>query len=302
MRLQLHPFDRRWLAERRAAADFPPRWETMAGLGEAAEAEVDALRRARLGAAGRAQQARARFDAAVRTDTVEWMDRDALSPAERTEMVRRLHHFNRAVLSYHRHIHMLRPAIDAVHARARRPARLLELASGAGALTLALDRLARRRGLPVELTGSDIVQSHVDAANRRAAAGGHRARFRRLDAMDLLPALTPGEVDVVYIVQAAHHFGPGALARMIAQARLAGARHFVLIDGRRSLRTLALLVPLVAVLSRGHRKLMHDAWITARKFYADAELELIARVAAGDARQIEVRAHEPAFVSLSIRF
>lgn len=300
MVLQLHPVDRRWMDARRRAADFPPTWATMAELGAVAEAEVGALRAARLAADGPVTRLRARFDAAVRTDATEWMDRDSLPPAERTEMVRRLHRFNRALFSYHRFVRFLRPVIDAVAAREGRPARLLELASGSGELALALDRLATRRGLPVELTGSDIVQSHVDSANQRAEAGGHRVRFRRVDAMDLLAAVTPGAFDIICIAQAAHHFSPGFLARMIAQARVAGARHFVVIDGRRNLSTLAFLVPLAGALTR-HRKLMYDAYITARKFYADAELELLARVAAPGA-DVAVQPHEPGFVTLTVRF
>jgi len=300
MRLQQRRIDRRWLADRLAADDLP-RWSTMAELAAAADREIDALRRDRLTAA-RHPLARigARLDALARTDTVEWMDRDSLSPAERTEMVRRLDRFNRAVMSYARFVRMLRPCIGAVHARTGRPVRLLELASGAGELVLALDRIAERWGLPVELVGSDIVQSHVDEANTRASAGRHRARFRRLDALALGAELSPGDVDIVFIVQAAHHFAAGQLATMIAQARLAGARHFMLIDGVRGLRTALWLPPVVAVITAGHAKLVHDAWITARRFYANAELELIARLAAPDARRVAIRQRPPGLVTLTV--
>lgn len=302
MRLQQRRIDRQWLADRLARDDLP-RWRTVGELSAAVEREVEAMRRHRLRAARDPwRRLGARLDALARTDTVEWMDRDTLAPAERTEMVRALDRFNRVVLSYPRFGLMLRPVINRVHAQTCQPVRIVEIASGAGELMLALDRYAERLGLPVALTGSDIVQTHVDGANARARAEGRSVRFRRLDAFALGEALEPGEADVVLIVQAAHHFPPGAVATMIAQARLAGARDFVLVDGVRGLRTALWLPPLVTLISRGHRKLVHDSWITARKFYADGELELIARLAAPDASRIDVRPRPPGLVSLTVEF
>ncbi len=304
MRLQQRRIDRAWLADRLAADDLP-RWQTMAELAAAAEREIDAMRRHRLAAARGVAGVGARLDALARTETTEWMDRETLSPAERTDMVQRLHRFNRLVLSYPRFAAMLRPLVKERHRRSGRPVRLLELASGSGELLLALDRLAERWGVPVELTGSDIVDSHVRAANTQARAGGHRARFRRLDALDLgshLEGEAAEPYDIVLIVQAAHHFPAGALAIMIAQAQLSGARAFVLVDGLRGLRTALWLPPVVALVSGGHGKLVHDAWITARRFYANAELELIARLAAPDAQTIALRPRPPALVSLTVEF
>jgi len=299
MRLQLTDLDRALLAERRAATDFPPSWHSMDALAALADREVDALRRSRRERARGLDQVSAHLDAVVRTDATEWMDRDCLSDAERTRMVQQLHRFNTVLMSYPRFVRMLQPIVRSVHARERRPVRVLELASGAGELTLALDRLARRRRLPMWLTGSDIVQTHVDGANREAAAHDCRARFRRLDAMALADQVESGAYDVIFIAQAAHHFTAGQLAVMIAQARLVGARHFVLIDGRRALSTLMVLP--WAVSAFGGRKLIEDAVITARKFYADAELELMARLAAPDAR-VELRRRAPFFVQLDVRY
>lgn len=303
MGLQQRAMDRRWLERRFAEEPLPGGYPTMQALAAAADREVEALRRDRL-AAARTPWARltTRLDAVARTDITEWMDRDSLPADERTRMVHQLDTVNRVLFSYVRQALILKPLIGAVHTGERRAVRMLELASGAGELLLALDRYARWLDLPVELTGSDIVQTHVDAANTEATSGGHRARFRRLDAMDLARDLTPGAYDIVFMVQAAHHFSAGQLATMVAQARLAGARYFVIIDGVRCLRALALLAPAVAVITGGSRKMIHDAWITARKFYADAELELIARLAAGDARDIAVRVHRPGFAALTVEF
>ncbi|MCB9553147.1 MAG: methyltransferase domain-containing protein [Myxococcales bacterium] len=294
MRLQLHRLDRALLAER--PADATPR--TVPQIAAAAEAAIDALRRDRLARAhGPLATLSARLDAAARTDTIERMDRDDFPPDIRQMLVRRLHAFTRHALGHHRFVRMLRPVIERIAADRGRPARALELASGAGQLALALTRLAARHDLPVEITGSDIAAPFVDLANQAAEDAHLPTRFRRINAFDLSAAIEPGAIDLVFIVHAAHHFRPGQLATMIAQARHAGAAAFVAIDGRRSLRTLALL-PVVMALY-GSRHLIHDGFVSARKFYADAELELIARTAVPDAT-IEVRAHEPGYVQLTV--
>lgn len=296
MRLQTHRLDRALLRERLA----PPPWRTMDELDAAADAAIDRLRTERLARARGLTTLSARLDAAARTDTLEHMDRDDLPPALRQQMVRQLYDFTRVVRSHPRFIRMMRSTIHRLAADAGRPVRALELASGSGELALALTTLARRRSLPVTIDGSDVAPPFVELANQTAARRGLPTRFSVLNAFDLEHAVEPGRYALVFIVQAAHHFTPGQLARMIAQARRAGARTFVAIDGRRSLRTLVALPLLMALYRSPH--LVHDGWISARRFYADAELELIAATAAPDARQITVHPREPGFVQLIVDF
>ncbi len=269
----------------------------MEELAQAADEAVAELReRRRTLARGPARLAE-RFERAVDTDDVEYMDREEVTPERKVRLIRELHGLNRRLFQYHRFMHVVRPLVQRIADRAGRPARLLELASGAGEFSLELARLATERGLPVEVTGSDIVPAYVERANAQAAHRALPARFRVLNAFDL--DLQPGEVDLVFIAQSMHHFQPGQLAMMIAQSQRAGARHFVGVDGRRSLFLLGFL-PVVG-LATGDPKFMHDAFVSARRFYADAELSLIAKIAAPEAR-VRAKAQHPSISVLQVDF
>ncbi len=256
----------------------------MRELERAADEAIARLRRERLELAASAwERLNARLDRRVDTDVVEYLDRPGHPEAAKLRQIRWLHRQNLLLGSYRRFLRLLTPAIEeAARARAGAPAQLLELASGSGELTLALARLAAERRMPVEITGSDIVPEYVRDASARAKAAGVAARFRELNAFDLGAALRPGEVDVAFIVQSIHHFSPGQLAMMIAQVGAAGARRFVGIDGRRGLLLLGAL-PALCSLSLD-RYFVHDALVSVRRLYAEAELDLVASIAAPDAR------------------
>lgn len=299
--LQLAELNRRAAAALEAEGGWPPAWGSMAELEARADEAVKRLRARRLEMARRGSWAlawRAALERRLDTDAVEFLDRPDVPEGERLAIVRKLHVLNRALLSYQRFLSVLRPHILEIARETGRPARLLELASGSGEFTLELGRLAERRGLPVQLTGSDIVQAYVEDADYRALTQGVPVRFRQLNAFDL-GCLQPGEVDLLFIAQSVHHFTPGQLARMIAEGQRAGARRFIAVDGRRSLFLLGFL-PLVTAVGLD-RRFMHDSFVSARRFFAEAELALIARVAAPGAR-VEVRRSEPAFSILTVRY
>lgn len=278
---------------RRARATLPREtfdYRTMEELEAAADGAVSALRaeRARL-ASSPIDRARVWIERRVDTDTVEYLDRPEHPASLKLQQVRWLHAQNVVLRSYPRYLGLLEPSIAmAVAARHGAKARLLELACGSGELTLALARLAQARGLAAEITGSDVVPAYVEDASRRAREASIPARFRVLNAFELSRALVPGEVDVAFIVQSMHHFTPGQLARMIAQVGAAGARRFVGMDGRRGLLMLGAL-PAFCALSL-NRHFAHDALVSMRRLHAEAELALVASIAAPDAR-VRVRSH-----------
>jgi SAM-dependent methyltransferase len=175
----------------------------------------------------------------------------------------------------------------------------LELASGSGEFSLGVARLARKRGLDVEITGSDYVEEYVRAAAENARRRGSEARFRVLDAFDFAGRCEPGEFDIVFVAQSLHHFSPGQLAKIIAQSRTVATTAFVGVDGLRSLRVLAVF-PLLAA-SALSRRFLHDAVVSARKFYSDAELAIVGRIAAADAR-VETATRQPGFSILTVRW
>src|SRR5258706_12747482 len=111
-------------------------------------------------------------------------------------------------------------------ARFRRPAGVLELASGSGGFAFALDALAGRRGVRVDITASDIVPLYVERGQARAAKEGGRVTFRHLDALDM-QSLDDGAFDVVFLAQSTHHFSPGQLPRLIAEPRAVATTAFV---------------------------------------------------------------------------
>lgn len=274
---------------RRARAALFPDGFTYRGMQElesVADVAISRLRgeRARL-ASSWWEKLHTQLERRVDTDVVEYLDRAEHPEMLKLRQIRWLHRQNLTLGAYSRFLRLLMPAVEeAIRARRGAPARSLELASGSGELTLALARLAAKERIAVQITGSDIVPGYVRQANARAQAEASSATFRELNAFDLSPALIPGDVDVAFIVQSMHHFSPGQLAMMIAQVGAAGARRFVGIDALRGLLLLGVL-PATCLLSLDPY-FVHDALVSMRHMYSDAELDLVASIAVPDARVV----------------
>lgn len=273
-------------------------WNDMPSLERAADAAIVALRRERSATApshGLLARALVAVDDRLRTDAPEYLDDPDFPAARRVAIVQALHRFNQGVFAYRRFFAVLRPFLRGV-AGQRRPARVLELASGSGEFSLALAELARRERIAVDITGSDYFPEHVAACNGKAAERGLDARFIELNAFDMAH-LDAGAYDLVFIAQSIHHFSPGQVAMMVAQASRVAATAFVGIDGRRSLGLYA-VVPTTGLLWRS-TDFVHDSVVTLRKFYTESELELIARIAAPRASVI-VRPAHPGYSVLTV--
>lgn len=256
--------------------------------GEALERHVDATvdrlraERVRLGReTGGLSRVGSVMDSALRTQAVEHLDEEGYPERGKLAIAMGLHLMNVVSASYRRFFELLAPMLRQIQERHGRPARVLELACGSGGFALALGSLAARRGFAVEVTGSDIVPLYVSRAQRQAEKQGSPVVFRLLDAMNM-EAVADGAYDIVFVAQSTHHFSPGQLARMIAETRRVATTAFVSVDGYRSLGMVA-FVSGSALLSMWPA-MVHDATISARKFYPEAELEAIARMAAPDAR------------------
>jgi 2-polyprenyl-3-methyl-5-hydroxy-6-metoxy-1,4-benzoquinol methylase len=281
--LQLHDLN----ARARTALDEARVLFSPGASGAELESHVDATiaklraertRRAReVGGFARVAEA---LDRTLRTDAVEYLDRPDVSEKKKLSIVRGVHVMNTVSLSYRRFLTFLRPEIEAITKRTGRPARILELASGAGGFALALASLAKKRGLEVEVTGSDIVPLYVTTATKAATARGIPATFRLIDALDM-SAIDTGAYDIVFIAQSTHHFSPGQIARMIRESRRVATTSFVSIDGWRSLHMVAIVAG-TSILSM-QPALIHDAVVTARKFYSEPELRLFAQLAVPEA-------------------
>ncbi len=286
----------------RARADLGPPavWNSMADLGQRADQAIQELRARRqhlAGERGGSLKLRDQLDRLIHTDTLEYLDRPELPVVEKKREVRALHRFNRLFFVYHSFLHGLAPLIQEVAQRSGRDARLLELACGSGQFTLALARLAHKRRLPVEVTGTDIVPAFVQEGNARARHARLPVTFREINAFDM-HQLHEGDFDLIFIGSSLHHFRPGQLARMIAQSMRVAGTAFVGIDARRSLLILGMLP--VAILLLGNRYLLYDSVISARRLYSEPELELVVQIAA-PGRPVQVRAGAPGASVLTIR-
>lgn len=301
--LQFRAANRAVVRSWEAAGDFPPAWTTMADLERVTDTCIERLREERTRRAALASPGRRLadgLDAVLRTDAVEYLDRPDVSADDKLREVKSLHFMNVLIGSYRRFADALWGPLRRIHEEQGRPARVLELASGSGEFTLWLAERARARGLPVEVTGSDIVEEYVDNARVVAGRRGLGARFRVVNAFDM-SALDEGEYDLAFIAQSVHHFSPGQLAMVIAQSMRVASGGFRAVDGFRGLRTLvgASLVGAVGSLRARRHHMVYDAFISGRKFFAEAELELIGRIAAPGHRS-KVRTLVPTHTLLQV--
>ena len=218
------------------------------------------------------------LDNAIRTSDKELMDKPNLPENEKLDMVQALDRQNVMMQLYPRYIDTLLPLITEVAERTKREVRVLELASGAGGLAFALAETAEQKNLDVRITASDIVPAFIEEGNGIAAKKKLAVSFRLLNAFDMTE-LEMGEFDIVVMAQSLHHFTPGQLAVIIAQSARHAKTAFVGIDGYRSM-LLAGGVPLIASL-QGIGSFTLDGLTSARKFYSELELDMIAELATG---------------------
>jgi ubiquinone/menaquinone biosynthesis C-methylase UbiE len=206
------------------------------------------------------------------TDEGEYLDDPALDPRVRTSIMANLDATNEALDSYERFLEALAPLLRADG----RPTRVLDLAAGHGGFALAAARLARRRGLALRFTASDLVREYLDLGAEVAAREGLEVEFAVQDALDL-SGLAPGAYDIVVCTQSLHHFPPGLVAVMFAEAARVAGRGVVFVDGCRSVLS-GIGLAIFGSLRFRNPAFVHDAWVSARRFFVPEELELLARV------------------------
>jgi len=138
----------------------------------------------------------------------ELMDRQDLDPRLREQALVGLRRINLVSLSSRL---VWRP-IRAFARAARRPVRVLDLASGGGDVALDLARFAKHDGLPVTVHGCDLSPEAVEYANRRAKESGIDSTFF---VHDVLGDPLPRGYDVIVNTLFMHHFDDGAAARVL---------------------------------------------------------------------------------------
>ena len=218
------------------------------------------------------------LDRLMRTSESENMDDRELPETKKLELVKALDRQNEMLHLYPRYVAMLLSLLDDAANSGEPEARVLELASGSGGLAIALAEEVQRKNLAVSVTGSDIVPIFIEEGNRLAAEKKLPLSFRQLNAYDL-SEFSAGSFDLMVLSQSLHHFTPGQLAVIIAQSAKYTKTAFVGIDGYRSI-LLAGGVPLMASM-QGIASFALDGFTSARKFYSELELDIIAEIATG---------------------
>jgi SAM-dependent methyltransferase len=265
----------------RSKGEFPPKWNSPEELESVTNHFMQRFMDERMEASrelGPGFHLLELLDRVVRCEDQEYMDEPSTDGEEKAAMVRALDRMNDLTMIYRHQVELLEPTLVELSQERKGPVRVLELAAGSGGLAFALAEHARNKGIRIEITASDIVPESVEAGRRAAADRGLAVDFKVVNAFDL-SGIAGDAIDMVVVSQSLHHFTPGQLSLMIAGAGNLGASVFVGIDGHRSTLLLA-GVPFVASL-QGIAEFTGDAFTSARKFYSDIELDIIAEIATG---------------------
>lgn len=265
----------------RSSGSFPPAWQSMEELERATNTVISHFLDERYRIAhkiGGGSLLTELLDRALRTADTECMDDSRLPESKKLELVQALDRQNHTMQLYPKYVALLLSLLEKVERKENRKFTVLELASGSGGLALALAEEAQKRELPIAITGSDIVPKFIEEGNRLAAEKQLPLNFQRLNAFDL-PEFPEGSFDLMVMSQSLHHFTPGQLAIIIAQSAKHTKTAFIGIDGYRSV-LLTGGVPLMACL-QGIPSFALDGLTSARKFYSELELDIIAEIATG---------------------
>jgi SAM-dependent methyltransferase len=279
--LQLKKEGRKALENLRSSGDFPPVWQSMEELESMTNHFISNFLDERYRVAhkiGGGSLLTELLDRVLRTADNECMDDSTLPESKKLELVQALDRQNHTMQLYPRYVTLLLSLLEKVEKQENRKLSVLELASGSGGLALALAEEAKKRDLPIAITGSDIVPKFIEEGNRQAAEKQLPLNFKLLNAFDL-PEFPEGSFDLMVMSQSLHHFTPGQLAIIIAQSAKHTKTAFVGIDGYRSV-LLTGGVPLMASL-QGIPSFALDGLTSARKFYSELELDIITEIATG---------------------
>lgn len=279
--LQLRTAGYKALDHLRKSRAFPPAYTGIAELEHATDTLMQRFHQERLAVSeqlGGGFYMGELIDRSLRTDEPEIMDSPSIAEQEKLELVSALDRQNNVMGLYRQYASLIFPLVRELATSKKRVIRLIELAGGTGGLALALAAEAEKEGLPLSVTGSDIVPAYIEHGNYEAHRRQLPVTFRLFDASSMDGAGNE-RYDLMLLSQSLHHFSPGQLAVMIAASGSQGASAFIGIDGSRDL-LLGIGMPLIAAL-QGIPAFVMDGLTSARKFYSEPELSLIAEAAAG---------------------
>ena len=221
----------------------------------------------------------------------ERMDEPDQDPAELGRSLADLRGVNRWLGGYRVVLHHLG------HLAARHPRReyrVLDVATGSADIPLRVAAWARRRGMRMRVTATDLHPTTLALARRHAAADPD-VRVERADLLAL--PYDDDAFDVVLCSTALHHFDArDDLLRALGEMRRVGAIGGIVNDLRRSRPALVGAKLLAATVWRTHPVTRHDGPLSVRRAFTPAELRDLARAAR--LPNARVHAHAPFRVAL----
>jgi hypothetical protein len=212
-------------------------------------------------------------DRALYRNDAEFLDDLSLPDDVRLHVLDFIDRFNNHIGSYDLWASML--ADDLGPGGDGGPVRVLDLASGHAGFALALKE---RLGAAASITASDLVDEYLELGRQHARDRGLDLAFLPLDATALG---TQGQGhDVLVCTQSLHHFSPGLLVRIIAEAARSAGRAAWFIDAERDVAPVALMGLASAVYGRSW-EVVHDTVVSLRRMPVEEELFLLSELAVG---------------------
>ena len=166
-------------------------------------------------------------DLSMRTLEAEIMDHPDLDETQHTAALRGLERINRASGVAQT---IWRPIFELARSQPATPLRLLDIATGAGDLPIALRVRANRHGLELEANGCDKSPHATRYANRRAAQAGVAASFFELN---VLAQPIPDGFDVIVASLFFHHLRFDQMTEVLEDMARAARRMVIVCDLRR---------------------------------------------------------------------
>lgn len=231
-------------------------------------------------------------------DASEHLDDPGIDEGTRQRLMHNLDRVNDLLGSYEAFYQALTPLLE--RARATKPTgepvRVLDLAAGHGGFALWAAERARREQRRVHFTVTDLKDEYLELGRARAKAEALAVSFRVQNALDL-SSLSGEPHDVIVCTQALHHFPPGLIAPMFANAYRAARSGVLFVDG---CRTAVHALPVAAVMYLHYRDpaLAHDAVVSLRRFFTPEELGLLCRLGPWK-DDVEVRWRAPGHCTVS---
>lgn len=224
------------------------------------------------------------LDRVIYANTPEWLDDASFDQRLRVRTLDRLDRLNEALGTYDAFFTAIAPAIERAHAAGVARPTIVDLASGHAMFAVALAlRFGAREGR-VRVVATDLAPEYLEIGRARAkslALDESALSFMTHDALDLrdLPEKVGASIDVVTCTQTLHHFPPGMVARLFAEASASAKYGAVLVDGERNPIALASVGGLAVALGRGSVPFLHDSVVSVRRMFTEQELALVAMLA-----------------------